>query len=93
MDFGDALKFCKDHGAKISRSDWGGKKGGSFVVYCAGYPEGVPANKNASESLGIQEGQVIYVDPYLVYCSSTGRQVPWDPTQYDLLADDWWVFS
>lgn len=92
MDFSDALKSCRN-GAKISRSAWGGKRGGTFVVYCTGYPEGVPANKNASEALGIPEGEILYPDPYFMISDAKRHQTPWLPTQKDLLAEDWWVFS
>jgi hypothetical protein len=92
MDFSDALKFCKQ-GSKISRSAWGGKRKGTFVVFCTGYPDGIPANKNASESLGVPEGELIFPKPYFMICNAERHQLPWTPTQQDLVIEDWWVFD
>jgi len=74
-------------GKKISREGWNGKN--MFVVYQKGYPEGISANKNTAEALGIEEGTTVRVVPYLAMWTAQKTLVPWVASQSDLLSSDW----
>jgi hypothetical protein len=86
MDFSDALRQCKN-GNKISRTGWNGA--GQFVVYQAGYPDGIGINANTARATGYPEGTLCRFAPYLMMHNSQGVFVPWLASQGDLLADDW----
>jgi hypothetical protein len=86
MDFGDALWKCRN-GHKISRTGWNGP--GQYVVYQAGYPDGIAINKNTAQATGIAEGTVCQFAPYLMMRNAQGVFVPWLASQGDLLAEDW----
>jgi hypothetical protein len=86
MDFSDALRQCKN-GSKISRSGWNGP--GQYVVYQAGYPDGIGINANTARATGEPEGTVFRFLPYLMMRNAQGDFVPWLASQSDLLADDW----
>lgn len=86
MNFGEALKLCKN-GYKITREGWNGKD--MFVVYQAGYPEGIAINKNTAEALGKPEGTNIKFQPYLMMYTAQENCVPWLASQSDILAEDW----
>lgn len=90
MDFGEALKYCKA-GKKITRTGWNGK--GMFVIYQKGYPDGVPCNEQTAEAYGIDEGDIIKVNPYLQLKCVDGSYSMWVPSINDILAEDWLVVS
>lgn len=86
MDFSEALNALKA-GGRVTRAGWNGK--GMFVVLQAGYPDGIPINRNTAQATGIPEGTVRQFRPYLMLCDDAGAFVPWLPSQADLLKDDW----
>ena len=88
MNFGLAIEAAK-MGKKISRAGWNGK--GMWVVYRTGYPEGIPANKNTADAVGIQEGELFKVRPYLQMKCVDGSFQMWLASQSDILADDWYI--
>lgn len=88
MDIGEAIKQAKA-GARVTRSGWNGK--GLYVVYQAGYPDGIPINANTASATGIDEGTVCAFLPYLMMRTVTGAFVPWVISQTDALAEDWEV--
>ncbi len=88
MNFGLAIEAAKK-GAKITRRGWNGK--GMWVVYRTGYPEGIPCNKNTADAVGIPEGSLFKVRPYLQMKCVDGSFQMWLASQSDILADDWEV--
>ena len=86
MNFGLAIEAAKK-GAKITRRGWNGK--GMWVVYRTGYPDGIPCNKNTAEAVGIPEGSLFKVRPYLQMKCVDGSFQMWLASQSDILADDW----
>ena len=88
MSFGLAIEAAKK-GKKISRRGWNGK--GMYVIYRTGYPEGIPCNKNTADAVGIPEGTLFKVRPYLqMKCVDDTFQM-WLASQSDILADDWFI--
>lgn len=88
MSFGLAIEAAKK-GKKIARRGWNGK--GMWVVYRTGYPEGIPCNKNTADAVGIPEGTLFKVRPYLqMKCVDDSFQM-WLASQSDILADDWYI--
>jgi len=85
-DFGDVLRLLRV-GHRLSRAGWNGK--GMFIVLQAGYPDGIPINKNTAQATGIEQGTVCRFRPYLMMFTADGEFVPWVASQTDLLADDW----
>ncbi|HEF1853649.1 DUF2829 domain-containing protein [Bacillus thuringiensis] len=88
MDFGQAIEAVRA-GEKISRKGWNGKN--MFVVYQKGYPDGIPCNKQTAEALGINEGDLFKVRPYLQLRCADGTHAMWSPSTSDALAEDWVV--
>lgn len=86
MNFGIAIEAAKK-GCKITRRGWNGK--GMWVVYRTGYPEGIPCNKNTADAVGIPEGSLFKVRPYLQMKCVDGSFQMWLASQSDILADDW----
>ena len=86
MDFGEAIRQAK-LGKKIARDGWNGK--GMAVAYQPGYPEGIPCNKNTSDTWGIPEGSLFKCRPYLQLRCVDGTYQMWLASQSDILADDW----
>ena len=88
MSFGLAIEAAK-MGKKIARAGWNGK--GMWVIYRTGYPDGIPCNKNTADSMGIPEGTVVKIRPYLqMKCADDTYQM-WLASQSDILADDWYI--
>lgn len=86
MNFGNAIEAAKQ-GKKITRRGWNGK--GMWVIYRSGYPEGIPCNKNTADAVGIPEGTLFKVRPYLqMKCVDDTFQM-WLASQSDILAEDW----
>lgn len=86
MDIGEAIEHAKA-GFQISREGWNGK--GMYVVFQAGYPEGIPINANTAKATGLPEGTVCVFRPYLLMRTVDGSFVPWVISQTDALAQDW----
>lgn len=86
MNFGLAIEAAKK-GRKITRRGWNGK--GMYVIYRTGYPEGIPCNKNTADAVGIPEGTLFKVRPYLQMKCVDGSFQMWLASQSDILADDW----
>jgi hypothetical protein len=86
MNFSEALSMVKS-GSHIERAGWNGK--GMFVFYQKAYPEGISANANTSQALGVPEGTTLKFLPYLMMRTADGSFVPWLASQTDILADDW----
>ncbi len=86
MDFSEALK-CLKEGMIVTNDKWNGK--GMYIFMQPGYPEGVPANENTASAMGIEEGTVVKVDPYIMMSNAEGKLVPWTPSQMDLFSDGW----
>ena len=88
MNFGLAIETAKK-GKKIARAGWNGK--GMWVIYRTGYPDGIPCNKNTADAVGIPEGTLFKVRPYLqMKCVDDSFQM-WLASQSDILADDWYI--
>ena len=88
MSFGLAIEAAKK-GKKIARAGWNGK--GMWVIYRTGYPDGIPCNKNTADAVGIPEGTLFKVRPYLqMKCVDDSFQM-WLASQSDILADDWYI--
>lgn len=88
MNFGLAIEAAK-MGHKIARQGWNGK--GMWVVYRTGYPDGIPANKNTADAVGIPEGALFKVRPYLQMKCVDGSFQMWLASQSDILEDDWQI--
>lgn len=88
--FGEAVSRMK-RGAKVSRKGWNGK--GMYVVYRTGYPDGIECNKNTADALGVAEGTVIVIRPYMQMKCADGTFQMWLASQSDILADDWYCLE
>lgn len=86
MDFSKALVQLR-LGDKISREGWNAP--GQYVVYQAGYPQGIAINANTAFATGIAQGTVCVFRPYLMLRTADGSFVPWAPSVSDVLALDW----
>ena len=89
ISFGRAIEEAKN-GEKITRKGWNGK--GMFVFYQKGYPDGIPANKQTADALGIKEGSLFKCQPYLQMKTVDGSFQMWVASQSDILANDWHIF-
>lgn len=89
VDFSEALRRCKGGGERIARLNWNGP--GMYVVYQAGYPQGIGINANTARATGIAEGAVCVFREYLMMFTADGEFVPWVASQSDILSDDWVV--
>jgi hypothetical protein len=85
-DFCWALRMLMA-GCRVSRTGWNGK--GIWIVFQAGYPEGIPINANTAKATGIQKGTVCRFQPYAMIRAADGSFAPWSPSQADLFSDDW----
>jgi hypothetical protein len=79
LDFGEALRFCKN-GYAIQRKGWNGK--GLTVLY----QEPTPESKMTLPYLFME-----YPLNHPVY--PDGCRVPWLASQTDLLANDWCIVT
>lgn len=60
-----------------------------WVICRSGYPDGIPCNKNTADAVGIPEGTLFKVRPYLqMKCVDDTFQM-WLASQSDILAEDW----
>lgn len=88
MDFGKAIEAAR-RGEKIAREGWNGK--GMWVVYRTGYPGGIRCNKNTADAIGVPEGELVRIRPYLQMRCADGSFQMWLASQSDILARDWYV--
>lgn len=88
MNFGQALERLK-LGSRVAREGWNGK--GMSVALQAGYPDGIPANKQTAATWGLKEGDLFKCRPYLQMKCVDGTYQMWLASQSDILADDWVV--
>jgi len=88
IDIGKAVRLLKS-GSRIARKGWNGA--GLYLVYMAGYPEGVPANQATADAHDVPLGHTIVIDPYIAMRTASGSVVPWLASQTDLLATDYVV--
>jgi hypothetical protein len=81
MNFGDALETLKA-GKKVARSGWNGK--GMWLCL-------VPANQwGLGRKVPFDYGQVgNELRPWVGIKSVDNQFVPWQPSQTDMLAEDW----
>lgn len=88
--FDIALRLLKA-GYRVYRRGWNGT--GMYVVYQKGYPDGIAINKNTAEATGIEEGTVCNFKEYLMMKTSSVSVefVPWNPSQADMLEEDWTI--
>jgi hypothetical protein len=91
MDIGFAVNAMRVHRLKVARTGWNGS--GMWLVYQAGYPDGIAINRNTAEATGIAEGTVCKFLPYIMMRTAAGAFVPWLCSQTDLLADDWHIIG
>ena len=85
-DFGFAVRELKD-GRRVTRGGWNGKE--MYLARQDGYPDGIPINKNTADATGIPEGTVCKFQPYITLKTAQNTFVPWQPSQTDVLANDW----
>lgn len=82
MNFGDALKACKD-GSRISRKGWNGKN--QYVELATNI------------SYVNRKGEVVnplhdaFGNAALAFVGTSGVQIGWLASQADMLAEDWEV--
>lgn len=88
MDFGGALRALKS-GYLVARFGWSGR--GMAIAYQPGYPDGVPTNKNTAAAWHIKEGTLFRQQPYLQIRCVDGTYQMYNPSQTDVLAEDWYV--
>lgn len=86
MNFGQAIEILKQ-GGRVARDGWNSK--GMFLALQRGYPDGTVANANTRAALGVPEGTVVKVRPYIVMKDAQDMLVPWLASQADVLAEDW----
>lgn len=85
MSFGYAIEALKK-GHKVAREGWNGK--GMFLFLVPGSTFAV----NHPPLLGIyDEGTIITYQPHIDMKTADGRCVPWQASQSDNLADDWYI--
>lgn len=90
FDFGVALKLLKS-GYRVFRSGWNGTD--MYVFYQKGFPDGTPIKGEVAVATDIEVGTVCKFLPYLMVKTAgvEAQFVPWNPSQADVLADDWRV--
>ncbi|AGR47230.1 hypothetical protein JIMMER1_101 [Brevibacillus phage Jimmer1] len=86
---GMAIELMKEERIRVARRGWNGKD--MFLAYQAGYPDGIPINKNTAEATGIKEGTVCKFQPYIMMKTADNTFVPWLASQTDLLAEDYYI--
>lgn len=88
MNFSEALVAIRER-KKLRRAGW--LRPQIYVVFQAGYPDGIAINKNTAEATGQPEGTIMKFAPYLMLVDTDGMNAPWTPYIIDLLAEDWEV--
>jgi hypothetical protein len=75
-------------GKRIMNSDW---CSGEYIVWQAGYPEGIAINKNTADATGIAEGTVKKFQPYIMLHDAHGDFVPYVMSQSDMTSTFWQI--
>jgi hypothetical protein len=83
MNFSDALEDLKD-GKRVARQGWNGK--GMFLFLVAG--SNFVVNREPLLSI-MGEGATVTYRPHIDIKDAEGKVTPWQPSQADMLADDW----
>lgn len=87
LNFGQALGYVKN-GEKASRKGWNGPDQFIFLV------PGSTFEVNRPPLLGIYpEGTVINYHPHIDMRNAQGQVVPWQASQGDVLAEDWFLLD
>lgn len=91
FDFGVALKLLKTGHYRVYRSGWHNTD--MYVFHLKGFPQGTPINGEVAEATDIDKGTVCKFHPYLMMkmAGVEAEFVPWNPSQADVLAEDWRV--
>lgn len=89
-DFSWALHQAKA-GKKVARTGWNGEN--MYIVFQAGYPDGIAINQNTATATGLPLGTVCRFQPYLMMRTADGSFVPWLASQTDILATDWEIVT
>lgn len=85
MDFSEALKELKN-GKKVARAGWNGANMFLFLV------AGSTFTVNRAPLLGIYpEGTQVKYHSHVDMKTAQGDISPWQPSQADMLSDDWVV--
>lgn len=87
-NIGDAVRWMKE-GLLVAREGWNEKE--VCLAYQPGYPEGIPCNKNTSETWHLKEGEIFRCGPYLQMRNGDGTYQMWSGSSEDILAEDWYV--
>ena len=83
MSFGAALALLKA-GKRVARAGWNGKGMFLFLV------PGLTFRVNRAPLLGIYpEGTEVQYHAHIDIKATDGRVSPWQPSQADMLAEDW----
>lgn len=91
MNFSEALEALQE-GKKIRRAGWNGTK--LFLVLQKGYPDGINCNANTAEALGVPEGTLVKVNPYIaLYDGDDNTLTSWATWSVCLLKNDWQVLD
>ena len=85
MKFEDALD-CLRKERRLTRISWNGPGQYVYLVGPGRYPPSTPAGREIAALAG--DGLVSY-RPYFALHTVQKDVVPWQPTQSDLLAEDW----
>jgi hypothetical protein len=81
MNFGEAIQSLKN-GSKVARSGWNGK--GMYLYY-------VPANVYpAVTDVAVKNfGELVPYTAYVAIKTVAGNVSPWQPSNNDMLSEDW----
>ena len=85
MDFSQALKMLKE-GHTISREDWRDSKMFLYLVPESTYSSFTDVAKK-------EFGEKVQYGAYIAIKTHQHYVVPWQPTNTDILASDWKVYS
>lgn len=78
-------------GKKIARGGWNGKN--MFLVYVSGTPNS-PIAAGTPYAAALKGHASITIDPHIDMFTAKGTMQPgWEPTQSDILANDWETIS
>ena len=85
MNFSHALEHIK-RGTLMTRK---GLAKMSYVVAMPGYPDMIPINSATAKAIHRSEGTRLKFNPYLAIMNTDLSMNPWNPTNDDILANDW----
>lgn len=87
MNFSKALDALKE-GMKVAREGWNGKD--MFVKYIP-YGESVVGRPTGAGTVDLGSDGLWALSSYLALKTADDSLVPWQPSQTDLLSNDWLV--